>query len=196
MNPAPIRYYKRYQMELDLRRWRRPTSFVPPGYRLSSWAPDLIDEHAAVKFTSFRDEVDALIFPCFGELESCARLMHEISQRDGFLPEATWLGRYVGVLGGERSGCGTIQAIRASRHRANIQNVGVAPNHRGKGLGAALVLASLWGMQQVGVIRACLEVTAENVQAVRLYRRLGFRAAKTIYKTVEDLPDSTLLAAR
>jgi ribosomal protein S18 acetylase RimI-like enzyme len=31
-----------------------------------------------------------------------------------------------------------------------------------------------------------LEVTAQNDGAIRLYRRLGFRRTKTIYKAVQD----------
>jgi ribosomal protein S18 acetylase RimI-like enzyme len=33
-----------------------------------------------------------------------------------------------------------------------------------------------------------LEVTANNDAAVRLYRRLGFRSVKTVYKAIEELP--------
>jgi len=33
--------------------------------------------------------------------------------------------------------------------------------------------------------RAFLEVTAENVGAIRLYQRLGFRNVRTVYKAVE-----------
>ena len=36
--------------------------------------------------------------------------------------------------------------------------------------------------------RAFLEVTAQNDGAVRLYRRLGFRRRKTLYKAVETAP--------
>ena len=32
--------------------------------------------------------------------------------------------------------------------------------------------------------RALLEVTAQNEGAIRLYRRLGFRRRKTVYKAV------------
>src|SRR5438128_1963039 len=94
MLPPALRYYKRYQMEVDLRRWRRPIAAVRPWYRFLSWSPELLDDHAEVKYLSFRDELDAVVFPCLGELESCRRLMHEISERDGFVPEATWLAIY------------------------------------------------------------------------------------------------------
>ena len=41
------------------------------------------------------------------------------------------------------------------------------------------------GFQRAGMHRAFLEVTAQNDGAVRLYRRIGFRCKKTIYKAVD-----------
>lgn len=194
MKTAPLRYYKRFQMELDLRRWQRPDWSLPANYRLVPWHPLLVDVHARVKCRSFRDELDSVIFPCLGQFETCVRLMDDIADRDGFVPEATWLVEFLGSSVRHPEFCGTIQAIRVSRQRANIQNVGVTPRHRGLGLGAALVQASLWGMQQVGSTKAALEVTADNHSAVRLYRRLGFRAFKTVYKSVEP-PEQQAVSA-
>ena len=148
-----------------------------------------------MKFLSFRDELDAVVFPCLGELESCQRLMQEISERDGFVPEATWLAIYAPPGSPLSEPCGTIQAIRVHRTRANIQNIGVTPHHRGRGVGAALIVASLAGLQQVGVTRVGLEVTADNDVAVRLYRRLGFRVVKTLYKAADEAPRAVTPAA-
>jgi len=61
----------------------------------------------------------------------------------------------------------------------------VIPSHRGIGLGRALVHRTLAGFQEAGLRRAYLEVTAENNAAVQLYRSLGFRRAKTLYKAVD-----------
>ncbi|MCA9236007.1 MAG: GNAT family N-acetyltransferase [Planctomycetales bacterium] len=179
------RYYKRFRMELDLYRWSRPTGMSCPDYRLLSWSPALVDQHGEVKYFSFRDELDAVVFPCLGQMASCIRLMQEISDKDGFVPEATWLAEYVGAGPRLTEYCGTIQAIRISRAKANLQNVGVTPLHRGRGVAKLLLAAALTGLQQVGVTRVGLEVTAENHQAVGLYRRMGFRAVKTLYKAVE-----------
>ena len=191
MQVLNLRYHKRYQMELDLRRWRRQAVGLHPDYRLRPWSEarseELIREHAEAKFHSFRDELDAVVFPCLGEMESCLRLMHEIRDRDGFVPEATWLAQYVGAGPNRVESCGTIQAIRVSRTRANIQNIGVTPHHRGRGVGAALILTAVAGLQHVGATRVALEVTAVNETAVRLYRRLGFRTTKTVYKASEEL---------
>jgi GNAT superfamily N-acetyltransferase len=195
MHVLNLRYHKRFQMELDLRRWRRQAAGLHPDYRLRPWSDDLVRDHAEVKFLSFRDELDAQVFPCLAELASCMRLMEEIRERDGFVPEATWLAQYVGAGPNRVESCGTIQAIRISRARANIQNIGVTPHHRGRGVAAALITTAISGLQHVGVTRVALEVTAVNDTAVRLYRRLGFRTVKTVYKAVEELSDSRHAAA-
>ena len=184
MATKKIKYFKRYRMEIDLRCWRRPAQALPPGYRLIPWQPWLLEEHAEAKCASFRDEIDARVFPCLGTYESCLQLMKEIQNKQGFLPEATWLAQYSGETH-RTSCCGTIQAIVTQQDRGGIQNVGVVPRHRGIGLGTALITASLRSFQRMGLRQARLEVTAANGQAVRLYHRLGFHTIRTLYKTVD-----------
>ena len=46
----------------------------------------------------------------------------------------------------------------------------------------------LHGFVRAGLVRGMLEVTAQNGAAIRLYRRLGFRFRKTLYKAVERAP--------
>lgn len=81
--------------------------------------------------------------------------------------------------------CGTIQGICDRSGMGAIQNFGVTPEHRGRGLGTQLMAASLAGFASAGVRRVYLEVTAQNEGAIRLYRRLGFVKVRTIYKAVE-----------
>ncbi len=178
-------YFKRYRMSYDVRRCLPSPPRLPRGYRFTAWRPDLVDAHAEVKHRSFRWEIDAEVFACFTELDGCYRLMQEISRRRGFLPEATWLVEYLDPSTGESEYCGTIQGIQTAFGVGSIQNVGTTPEHRGRGVGAALVAQALIGFQQVGLRKVHLEVTARNNVAVRLYRRLGFRHAKTVYKAVD-----------
>jgi GNAT superfamily N-acetyltransferase len=178
-----VSYFKRYRMELDLRGKRFVPVHAPPGYRLLAWQPELLADHAAAKFESFRQEIDADVFDCLSDLAGCCRLMHEITLKDGFLPEATWLATH--THGNEIECCGTIQGIRVTHKYGAIQNVGITPAHRGRGVGTALIFAALAGFQQVGLTRAYLEVTAQNDRAVQLYKRLGFRRTKTLFKAVE-----------
>lgn len=178
-----LTYYKRFRMEIDLCRSCSPPP-LPSGYRYVAWSPDRLPDHAEAKYLSFQDEIDAQVFDCLADEEGCRRLMQEISEKPGFLPEATWLIEC--TLGpGEPEPCGTIQGIRATARCGSIQNVGITPWHRGRGLGRALVQTALFGFQSQGLERAYLEVTSENRAAVQMYESLGFHRTKTLYKAVE-----------
>ena len=173
-----IAYYKRYRMERGLYD-PPPRPELPAGYRFIPWEDALLESHAEVLFYSFLDEIDAGVFPSLGSRLGCSHLMSEIRRKPGFLPEATWL------LAGPEGYCGTVQAVRERTGIGAIQNLGVTWSHRGRGLGSALLLQALHGFRGAGLGRALLEVTVQNDPAVRLYRRLGFRSRKTIYKAVE-----------
>jgi ribosomal protein S18 acetylase RimI-like enzyme len=157
---------------------------LPSEYTLLPWSDSLVEAHAEAKYQSFCLEVDANVFPCLGEREGCARLMREIARREGFLSAATWLlvcrndGRSLDY-------CGTVQGVRDAKDFGAVQNLGITPSHRGQGLGTYLLHRALCGFLNVGLRRAYLEVTAQNSGAIRLYRRLGFRSVKTVYKAAE-----------
>jgi len=179
-----LTYFKRYRMEISLpgRDLSRP---VPEGYHFWPWKASLLDAFAEAKYLSFRDEIDANVFPCLGELAGCRRLMTEISRKPGFLPGATWLAVYQPTDHATPEYCGTIQGIRSREGLGSIQNLGITPPHRDGGLGTSLLLRSLEGFRQAGLTRVFLEVTAQNQRAIRLYHRLGFDTVKTVFKTAE-----------
>jgi len=180
-----VTYFKRYRMEYDLdgRFFALPP--LPSEYSLVPWRPTLFDAHVDAKYRSFRFEIDANVFTCFHDREGCARLMQEITHRDGFLPQATWLLMYQRSGSARSEPCGTIQGVWDSSGLGAIQNVGVMPAHRGRGLGTHLLHKSLSGFRDCGLQRVYLEVTAQNVGAFRLYLRLGFRKMKTVYKAAD-----------
>ncbi len=180
------RYFKRFRMEIDLTAGF-PCPSLPEGFAWASWSNALLEVHAQVKHLSFADEIDAEVFPSLATLDGCYHLMREIVAKPGFRPEATWLISCAGNY------CGTIQGIRERSGFGAIQNLGVAPKYRGRGLGKALLLMALTGFVQIGLKRAFLEVTAENESAIALYRQLGFRRRKTLYKAVsETIPKPTV----
>lgn len=180
-------YVKRLRMEIDLRRSDFGVVLLPPGYRWEPWhwSADFIERHAETKYHCFVEEIDSQVFPCLGERRGCLNLMQEISGRKTFIPEATWL-----IVTGEPGtdtfeDVATIQGLSALGDLGAIQNVGVVPRHRRKGLGRLLVQKCLSGFQSAGIDRVYLEVTAENISAVTLYESLGFRLARTTYKAIE-----------
>jgi ribosomal protein S18 acetylase RimI-like enzyme len=77
----------------------------------------------------------------------------------------------------------------------SIQNIGIVPSHRGRGLGTCLIEQTLAAFRGHGLRRASLEVTASNTRAVRLYQQLGFRKAKTVYKVVDQAVDAEAATA-
>lgn len=173
-----VTYFKRFRMEVELQ-GPLPEPDLPPGYAWVPWCESLLETHADVKFHSFFDEIDAVVFPSLGSRLGCLYLMREIARKPGFHAEATWL------VTGPDGGCGTVQGVRQRHGSGAIQNLGITPGHRGRGLGTALLLKALHGFRGWGLHRAFLEVTAQNDGAIRLYRRLGFRCRKTLYKAVD-----------
>lgn len=178
-----LTYFKRYRMEIDLTRPLFSLPLLPPGYRECPWDPALLDLHAITKYRAFRQEIDVFVFPSLGTRDGCRSLMREISRRDEFLPQTTWLLVYQPGARVPPDYCGTIQGIRNGQRAGALQNVGVVPGHRGRGLGTYLLGKSLAGFRSAGVYRVSLEVTARNQAAQRLYRRLGFLRVRTVYKT-------------
>lgn len=179
-----LTYFKRFRMEIDLTGRQLTSPVLPEGYLALPWDDSLVETHAEAKYHSFRSEIDANVFPCLGDWSGCHRLMHEIRAKAGFLPGATWLVAHQ-AADGTREYCGTIQGIRDYAGMGAIQNLGVTPEHRGRRLGSCLLLRALEGFQKAGVRRAFLEVTAQNDGAIRLYHRVGFVKARTVYKAVE-----------
>lgn len=177
--------FKRHRMVIDIATCHERIAAPPAGYLYIPWHADLLDVHAQVKFDSFSREIDSSVFPCLGDAEGCRKLMREIVGRPGFLPGATWLAVHHPDPESRAEYCGTIQGIRTRERHGSIQNVGVTREHRQHGIGRGLIARALQGFRAAGLERACLEVTAKNVRAVALYRRLGFRSARTVYKTAE-----------
>ncbi len=187
-------YFKRYRMEIDIRRapsgvaddaGRLLPAHLPAVCHWLPWHESLLATHAEVKALCFLDELDTAVFPCLGSLAGCHELMSAIRGRVGFCPQATWLVGTEADGSALAFGCvATIQGLIDDSGLGAIQNVGVVPEFRGRGIGRALLLKALAGFAVVGVRRVFLEVTARNEPAVRMYRRLGFRCTRTTYRAV------------
>ncbi len=174
-------YHKRFRMERPLDRPLPPPP-PPAGFHWQPWRDDLLDLFARVKHDSFAGEVDAVVFPNFASPAGCRELMRAIRGQRGFCRASTWL------LVGPDGAVGTVQGVCQPGRLGAVQNVGVLPGWRGLGLGRALVLKALHGFRASGMRAAYLEVTAANASAVGLYRRLGFRCSRTLYKLTTVAP--------
>ena len=180
-------YFKRSKMELQLDRLE--IAGLPEcaeGVRMLPWSKRLLNRHSEVKWQSFREEIDAHVFPCLGDLEGCRQLMREISNRKDFAPQATWLACRVSDFSSSPQPCGTIQGLLATADTGAIQNLGVHPECRGLGIGKALLVQSLIGFRAAGCKTVQLEVTVQNSSAIKLYEQLGFEHKETLFK-ISDL---------
>ena len=57
---------------------------------------------------------------------------------------------------------------------ADIMNVAVSEEFRGKGIGEKLVVSLIDGLKEKAVYRLTLEVRVSNTPAIKLYEKLGF----------------------
>lgn len=174
--------YKRFRMQIELRYAYFDPPRLPDGYRWLSWRSLLLERHAQVKWRAFREDLDGKVFACLGESAGCLGLMREIASQRTFCPAATWMVVYQPEPNWPASDCGTIQGITRNGGIGAIQNVGVTPEHRGQGIGRALVVQALRGFIQCGMGTSVLEVTAQNESAVKLYRTLGFEVVEVLYR--------------
>jgi ribosomal protein S18 acetylase RimI-like enzyme len=136
-----------------------PTADWPAGAVVTEWAAGTAGRFHAVYREAFRDR------PGFPD-EAASEWIAEYDEDDDFRP-----GWSVVV---SLPGLGDVGFMTAAL--GWIVQVGVVPQARGRGIGAALVRESLGRMAASGGAEAWLNVNVNNPGAARLYRRLGFVA--------------------
>jgi hypothetical protein len=141
-------HFRRFRMQFDLHGRIFDPPPVPTGYQVVPWRPELLELHAAAKWASFNHEIDAVVFTCLSDVQGCRQLMNDIVHRSNFAPQATWLILHRPNPNDAPTPCGTVQGIFDANFVGSIQNVGVAPAHRGTGLGSILLHRALRGFQQ------------------------------------------------
>jgi len=85
---------------------------------------------------------------------------------------------YVALAGGELVG----YAVGASRRdgSGHVISIAVRPEWRGRGIGVKLMESLLDAFKKRGLKRAVLEVAVSNEEAVRFYKRLGFKVITSL----------------
>lgn len=164
-------------MELDLQTALIPPAVLPTGFDWQAWRPKHAAAHAAVLYEGFRGELDSELLVSLSRLDSCGETVRMTSFDHRFLPEATWL-----VTTAESVPCGAIQTVGVGRGVARVQNIAVIPEHRGLGIGRALILKALRQCRGLGIRRVQLDVTELNHPASRLYRSLGFSVRRSYFR--------------
>ncbi|MDR3110872.1 MAG: GNAT family N-acetyltransferase [Planctomycetaceae bacterium] len=180
-----VKYIKRFQMVYDFTKIPPPSDTLPRGFGWVTWRDDILAIHARVMFESFRNTIDATLFPTFSQHDRCLRLMESIASNSYFEPMATMLithnrddGAIIPIAG--------IQGFRLDQYCGAIQNVGVIPEYRGYGFGKLLLAGCLNGFYKISVNKVSLEATADNHRAVKVYKKVGFETLKVVFKETTD----------
>lgn len=190
MGNIHIRTFTRYKMQISLDSWKCPQIKLPTGFEMAPWSTNLLHKHSEAIYQSFKDSIDAQYFITFTQQSRCEDFMRYLAHNTGFLPSATWLLREKNGSAAARlfhfpnsyKLAGTIQGLITPEFIGSIQNVGILPEYRGRGLSKLLLYYCLWGYQQAGVKTVQLEVTQINDVAINLYKKIGFQVTEIIEK--------------
>jgi ribosomal protein S18 acetylase RimI-like enzyme len=150
----------------------------PEAFRIEPWERRHDRAAAELVYATYRYHVDARINNQYTSLAGATRLIENIVHQRGcgeVLPQASLVAvhRPTDKLAG-------VLALTAGRPRtAHIPQVAVAREFQGAGLGTAMMEMSLQELAVLGYQEVSLTVTDSNLDAVRLYERLGFETFRT-----------------
>jgi ribosomal-protein-alanine N-acetyltransferase len=80
--------------------------------------------------------------------------------------------------------------------KGHVVSVAVMPEHRRKGVGAALVTKATEGMRTYGAKQYYLEVRVTNEEAISLYKKLGLEVSRSIRGYYADGEDAYVMSKR
>lgn len=134
---------------------------------------DDADMYGPVRLRALKEEPES-----FGESyeEGCERTIESIAEMlDRDCNDSFVLGAFV-----NDELAGTVGCVRRDRlkirHQAQIWGMYVAPEHRGKGIGKALLKAAIARAAAIdGLEQICLSVVTTNEAARSAYLKLGFK---------------------
>jgi len=78
--------------------------------------------------------------------------------------------------------------------KGHVVSVAVLEQHRGKGIGKALMLEGINGVLNRKSDEIYLEVRVSNTQAIQMYQRLGFQIKSRLRSYYRDGEDAYLMA--
>jgi ribosomal protein S18 acetylase RimI-like enzyme len=126
------------------------------AYRLSLIRPrfedlDKVIDASMKTFADSYDEAKSLVENCF-----------ESESRE----------QYLAVLNNEIIGLGS---VNRQSDAASIFGFGIVPEYRGKGYGEELLHLMIDHLWRMGITDIMLDVSSENIQALKLYKKSGFQ---------------------
>ena len=144
-----------------------PEPSIADGYQIRPLAGDAeVDAWIAAHNEGFSDHYD----PPADTADDKRNQMRSV----GYLPEADLVlvdpdGTFVGI------GRNLSEKLEDGTEKGWVQSIAVVPEHRGKGLGRALLLSSMAALKKAGFKRVYLSADTENESgALQLYSSAGF----------------------
>jgi ribosomal protein S18 acetylase RimI-like enzyme len=165
--------HPRLFMEYDLHGYSGSAPRLSDDVEIIPWSSIYYQVAAELIHAAYAGHIDAKINDQYCSLHGSLRFLHNIVRFPGcgvFEGEQSWLlrdrasGRLVGM----------VLCSRVATDVAHITQLCVAPSHRGRGLGQALLHHAMRSLSRAGTAAITLTVTEANRQAVGLYQAAGF----------------------
>jgi ribosomal protein S18 acetylase RimI-like enzyme len=163
---------------VDPRRLPDPASV--PGAELRRWDDSYFEPMAELIVDSYQRHVDSKINDHYGSAAGALRFLKNIVLFPGcgiFQRDASLVAVEAGPAASGRL-LGAVLSSQVARGVAHITQICVRRRWQGRGLGRSLLQAALERLAAKRYTGVSLTVTAENAQAVELYRGLGFEVAR------------------
>ncbi|HTW66438.1 MAG TPA: GNAT family N-acetyltransferase [Bryobacteraceae bacterium] len=165
---------------------------LPPGnasntsrFRFEPWEDRHSEAAAFALWQAHAGHVDAQISDQYRTLAASSRFIQELVRFPGcasFCPSASYVAFENAT--GHPAGISLISFVAPGI--AHLAELCVTPEFRGAGLGYELLRQSSAALADAGAQRISLTVTAGNDDALRLYRRCGFRQTRRFYAYAWD----------
>jgi ribosomal protein S18 acetylase RimI-like enzyme len=187
--PAPFprwfRQFPRQFLEAQLTAGAADAS-GPAGVNILPWSNQLGEEAARVIAVSYQGHIDSQVNDQYRSVGGALRFLTNIVQFPGcglFFAPASFAAR------DRASGslCGISLASMVSADVGHITQLCVAPSHRGRRLGYALLRRSMDALAGQGCRSVTLTVTTANHSAAQLYENIGFHPRRDFAAFVWDI---------
>ncbi|HEV8524970.1 MAG TPA: N-acetyltransferase [Terriglobales bacterium] len=165
--------YRRLFMVMPLRQPTAHASMQPPDVEVRRWSEADFNAAASAITAAYRDHVDSEINDQYRTVNGSLRFLNNIVRFPGcgvFDGDAS----FVAVHRPSHTMAGLILCSRVRDDVGHVTQVCVLPEHRGRGIGEALIEAAAGELRRRKFDSISLTVTEANTRAVELYKRLGF----------------------
>src|SRR5512147_254658 len=146
---------------------------APEGIEIRRWSENDYQAAAAVITAAYRGHIDSEINDQYRTIAGSLRFLNNIVRFPG-CGQFDGGSSFVAYHKASRTAVGLILCSRVKDDVGHITQVCVLPEHRGKGIGEALLAANMQDLQRRRFSMLSLTVTEANKSAVELYKRLGY----------------------